>query len=60
MTTQEMVEDAVKRLLAMCHNCDHEAAHSEADDILCDLIERLGYPEVKEAFKAAAEDFWYA
>ena len=37
---------------------DEEAAHRLADDILCDLLESLGYTELVEVFYSI--DKWYA
>ena len=31
---------------------DKEAAHSEADDLMCDLLEELGYGEGVAVFRA--------
>lgn len=37
---------------------DEETAHYLADDILCDLLESLGYTELVEVFYSI--DKWYA
>lgn len=37
---------------------DTEAAHSIADDVLCDLLKSLGYEDVVEAWREV--DKWYA
>ena len=38
---------------------DPERAHSRADDILCDLLETLGYSDVVTAWRSI-EPKWYA
>lgn len=37
---------------------DIEVAHGDADDVLCDFLESLGYTEVVKAYKEI--DKWYA
>jgi hypothetical protein len=37
---------------------DKEGAHAQADDIMCDLLESLGYAEGVEIFRRAEK--WYA
>ena len=37
---------------------DIEGAHSEADDLMCQLLEELGYEEGVKIFKNAEK--WYA
>ena len=37
---------------------DREAAHKEADKVLCDLLLALGYPEVVQEFNKIKK--WYA
>ena len=37
---------------------DVEVAHAEADKVLCELLEKLGYGEVVEAWKKIPK--WYA
>ena len=41
-----------------CSSDDTEAAHAMADKLLCDMLERLGYNEVVDAYKII--DKWYA
>jgi hypothetical protein len=38
------------RLNAAQNNADVEAAHAEADQALCDLLEALGYKKVVEEY----------
>jgi hypothetical protein len=41
-----------------CTSKDIEINHSEADDILCDLLNDLGYTELVNEFKKLEK--WYA
>ena len=42
--------EAIRKLLDLQKNRDMEYAHLEADNILCELLDSLGYEEVVEAF----------
>ena len=42
--------EAIRKLLDLQNNEDMEYAHLEADNILCELLDSLGYEEVVEAF----------
>lgn len=51
-------DEAITKLKECQKNYDIEAAHAIADDILCDLLEGLGYEDVvKEYYKVSK---WYA
>ncbi|MFY3456965.1 hypothetical protein ACOTJD_09910 [Achromobacter xylosoxidans] len=54
-------QQAIDRLNALTSD-DPEAAHGEAEDILCEFLADGGYAAVVEAFLAAAArvGFWYA
>ena len=39
-------------------NDDNETAHAEADDLLCRLLQELGYSEVVEVYEKVGK--WYA
>ena len=54
----DYVAKAVAKLkeLQECH--DWEAAHGDADDLLCDLLRELGYSEVADEFDEVGK--WYA
>jgi hypothetical protein len=56
-------DTAIKELKALpqedwTNGDDFEAGHAKADDILCQLLESLGYQDVVEAFKKVGR--WYA
>jgi hypothetical protein len=59
-----LAKQAVAQLEAMGSADDPEDAHSDAEGILCRLLEAIGpeYRAVSEAFKAARDrvGFWYA
>ena len=50
--------EMVKRLQEEVDNGDNECAHRNADYIMCELLERLGYKEVVEKYNEVSK--WYA
>lgn len=46
------------RRLQTAATFDAEAAHSMADEVLCDLLEKLGYGDVVARWRSI--DKWYA
>ena len=51
-------EEAIEELIKQQNNEDIEVAHSNADSILCRLLESLGYSDVvREYYKV---EKWYA
>ena len=46
------------RLKAAQDNYDTESAHADADTVLCDLLEALGYKKVVEEYNKVEK--WYA
>jgi hypothetical protein len=59
-----LAKKAVAQLEAMESGDDRELAHSDAEGILCRVLEAIGpeYKAVSYAFKAARDrvGFWYA
>ncbi len=53
-----LADEMVKRLQAEVDNDDTECAHVEADNILCELLEKLGYKDVVEKYNKVSK--WYA
>ena len=51
-------EDAIAKLIECQHNGDTEAAHSEADDLLCDFLATLGYADVVAEYTKVPK--WFA
>jgi len=54
----EEYAEYINRLKKLNGLWDQEAAHGEADDILCELLTKLGYSEVVKAYEEV--DKWYA
>lgn len=49
----------LKRLLKETTNDDIEIAHSNADDVLCEILQKIGgFDEILKAYKAVKK--WYA
>ena len=51
-------EEAIAKLAQLQTDDDTESAHGDADDILCELLQSLGYADVVDAY--AKIDKWYA
>lgn len=51
-------EDALNDLAKLASSNDTEGAHSDADCVLCKLLNDLGYNDVVEAYNLI--DKWYA
>lgn len=51
-------DEMVKRLQEEVNNDDTECAHRNADYILCELLEKLGYKDVVEKYNKVSK--WYA
>jgi len=54
MKTTEFLD----RMSEIAKNGDQEAAHADADDLMCELLESLGYGDGVDVFRAM--DKWYA
>lgn len=51
-------DTAIKKLKKLQGSGDNEAAHNEADAILCDLLTELGYADVVAEWEKIEK--WYA
>jgi len=51
-------EEAIKELKTFQGYYDAEAAHPEADDVLCELLISLGYDDVVDEYNKVSK--WYA
>ena len=58
LTKKELIDQAVCSLEVEQERGDTEQAHSNADSILCDLLNSLGCEDVVKAFIKV--DKWYA
>ena len=48
----------MKRLKVAQQNEDTESAHADADNVLCDLLLKLGYTKIVEEYNKVSK--WYA
>ncbi len=51
-------EQAIEKLRELAKNGDYEAAHGDADQVLCDLLTALGHADVVAAWDDVGK--WYA
>lgn len=58
MSKQEKILTYKIRMKQLQESDDTEAAHSEADRLLCELLDSIGYKEVTEEFRKIYK--WYA
>lgn len=58
MLTEEQRKDFIEQLKKEASNQDHEVAHITADNILCEILNTLGYSDIVEAFNEIFK--WYA
>lgn len=56
--SDEARTEFIKQLQDWQGEGDYETAHSEADDILCDVLKLLGYEDIVEAWDKVGK--WYA
>lgn len=52
------VKDYISKLKELQTSWDTEVAHGDADDLLCDLLIKLGYKAVVEEYEKIPK--WYA
>lgn len=55
---ERLAKEAISKLKACQANIDAEAAHGDADDILCELLEAIGFVDVVTEWEQV--DKWYA
>lgn len=55
---QQLMAEAIEKLKVQVVNKDLEDAHSEADYILCELLNKLGFSAVVEEWEKVGK--WYA
>ena len=58
MTKQERIKKYVELMQANVGHYDEEQAHSNADNLLCDLLRELGYGDVVAKYDEVEK--WYA
>lgn len=54
----DLIAEAVAELMFLQTSNDPESAHSQADDILCELLTELGHESVVEEYSKISK--WYA
>ena len=52
------MDKAIQRLKSLANYIDIEEAHVEADTVLCEFIDTLGFHAVTEAYRKVPK--WYA
>lgn len=55
---QELIEKYLLKMKIEVETEDAEIAHGNADDILCELLDELGFEEITIAFSHVKK--WYA
>ena len=55
---EKEVQDYINRLITLQKNGDPEIDHAEADNILCEIIAQLGYPEIVKEYDKIEK--WYS
>ena len=58
MTEDELMYDAINRLRALQELGDIEVAHCDADNVLCDFLDGIGFCDVANEFRKIEK--WYA
>lgn len=52
------VEEIKKEMQECVNNIDLEAAHYDADELLCELLNQLGYSDIVDLYNLVGK--WYA
>lgn len=55
---KKLNEKYLKQMSELKNNDDYEASHGTADDILCELLNALGYTDLVRTFEELPK--WYA
>lgn len=55
---EKELNDYITRLVKLRDNNDTEIAHIAADNILCEILEKLGYTDIVKEYSKI--DKWYA
>jgi len=48
-----------RRVIEVCRNERRERAHIDADDVLLDALEEVGYKKLAQAYRQESGSFWY-
>lgn len=55
--TNEQYRALCERMQQLASDADIEAAHGKADDILCEVLDKLGYTEIVDLYNSIEK--WY-
>ena len=55
--TNEQYRALCERMQQLASDADIEAAHGKADDILCGVLDKLGYTEIVDLYNSIEK--WY-
>ena len=55
--TNEQYRVLCERMRQLASDADIEAAHGKADDILCEVLDKLGYTEIVDLYNSIEK--WY-
>lgn len=55
---EDLQGEFIQKMQLCVDNDDTEDAHSDADNLLCELLEKLGYAQLVEKYREVAK--WYA
>ena len=55
---EKLQAEYVEKMKACIENGDTESAHSEADDLLCEFLTKLGYKDLVEKYREVSK--WYS
>ena len=58
MEKEVIIKEAIEEMKKLVNNDDYEIAHSRADDILCDVLTKLGYEDLVDVYNQVGK--WYA
>ncbi len=58
MIDEELQKEAIDKLIKCQQNHDTESAHWKADEVLCDLLRKLGYYGVVAIYDLVGK--WYS
>ena len=55
---EKLQKEFIEKMQACVENSDTECAHADADDLLCELLTKLGYKDLVEKYHEVHK--WYA
>lgn len=55
---ESSIKDYTERMKELANNDDVEARHSEMDDLMCEILSKMGFNELVDIFNETEK--WYA